>query len=502
MALFPIFRTCRRHGVRLLIAGVLFGATPALARAQLVKQTMSFGGATRTWYVHLPASYDGSKAVPLVLALHGVFNTGDQFAPQSEWTPVSDQQGFIVVYPNGGLVYNPTSLGWNSYVYDGSAPDDTGFLVQLISTLESEYKIDPDRIYMAGFSNGGGMANTFCVNGHAGLLAAINCSSASWLTTFGTSETSLKPGGTVSTWISRGSLETDAEGSETLAVQDANETAYFAGLDGCNATPQTLTQGRYVTSIYTGGKGEVRFTMVTGYAHQYGPGFAQKIWNDFFSRIVRNVPPTYPPTAAPAVPGGLSAVGAVGTPFSFPITTSNAPTGFAGASLPDGLSVDPIYGLLNGTPATAGTSAVTLQATNGVGTGSGTLMLAIAPAYVQPAFFDGQNSLGEGVYYLQFPSGNFFGYYSYLGDPDYLYHFDLGYEYVYDAADGNSGVYFYDFASGGFFYSSPGFPFPYLYDFALNSVVYYYPDPSNPGHYNTNGLRYFYVFNSGEVVTL
>ena len=118
-----------------------------------------------------------------------------------------------------------------------------------------------------------------------------------------------------------------------------------------------------------------------------------------------------------------------------------------------------------------------------------------------PAFFDGEVSLGSGVYYLTFPSGNYFGYYSFLTNPAYIYHFDLGYEYVFDAADGHAGVYFYDFKSNDFFYTSPGFPFPYLYDFNLQSTVYYYPDPNNAGHYNTNGIRYFYVFSTQQIIS-
>ena len=124
-----------------------------------------------------------------------------------------------------------------------------------------------------------------------------------------------------------------------------------------------------------------------------------------------------------------------------------------------------------------------------------------APTSEHPSFFTGETMLSDGVYYLQFATGNPFGYYSYLSDPAYLYHFDLGFEYVFDANDGQSGIYLYDFASGDFFYTSPGFPFPYLYDFGLGSVVYYYPDPSNPGHYNTNGVRYFYVFNTGLTIS-
>ena len=116
-------------------------------------------------------------------------------------------------------------------------------------------------------------------------------------------------------------------------------------------------------------------------------------------------------------------------------------------------------------------------------------------------FFAGEVALNNGVYYLSFPNSNYFGYYSFLSDPRYLYHFDLGYEYVFDAADGKDGVYLYDFASQTFFYTSPVFPFPYLYDFNLNTVLYYYPDPNNSGRYNTNGVRYFYRFDTGRVIS-
>ena len=121
---------------------------------------------------------------------------------------------------------------------------------------------------------------------------------------------------------------------------------------------------------------------------------------------------------------------------------------------------------------------------------------------LHPDFFADEVALNDSVYYLAFRgTGNPFGYYAYLADPSYIYHFDLGYEYLFDAADGKGGVYLYDFKSGGFFYTSPSFPFPYLYDFSLNTTLYYYPDPNNPGRYNTNGVRYFYRFDTGQIFT-
>jgi hypothetical protein len=77
----------------------------------------------------------------------------------------------------------------------------------------------------------------------------------------------------------------------------------------------------------------------------------------------------------------------------------------------------------------------------------------------------------------------------------------MGFEYWFDANDGHSGIFFYDFASNHFFYTSPSFPFPYLYDFSLNSVLYYFPDPNHPGHYTTNP-RYFYDFATGQIITM
>ncbi len=119
-----------------------------------------------------------------------------------------------------------------------------------------------------------------------------------------------------------------------------------------------------------------------------------------------------------------------------------------------------------------------------------------------PAFFAGEMALSDGVYYLAFPAnGNVFGYYVYLPQAGFLYHFDLGYEYALDARDGQAGVYLYDFASGGWFYTSPTFGFPYLYDFSLQAVLYYYPDPKNAGRYNTGGTRFFYNFATGQIIS-
>ncbi|MGO9451699.1 MAG: hypothetical protein ACLQDV_11760 [Candidatus Binataceae bacterium] len=103
-----------------------------------------------------------------------------------------------------------------------------------------------------------------------------------------------------------------------------------------------------------------------------------------------------------------------------------------------------------------------------------------------PAFFTGQKNDNGGTWQLNFPNGTFFGYYSLASYP-YLYQYGLGYEYVYDANDGASGVYFWDSSLNAFLYTNPS-DFPYFYDFASSTWLWYY--------YGTS--RYFYEFPPGS----
>ncbi|HVE13924.1 MAG TPA: hypothetical protein VNI01_11055, partial [Elusimicrobiota bacterium] len=56
----------------LLLAALLaFGARAAPAAAADARRTLDFGGLEREYFLHVPPAYDGKKALPLVLMLHG-----------------------------------------------------------------------------------------------------------------------------------------------------------------------------------------------------------------------------------------------------------------------------------------------------------------------------------------------------------------------------------------------------------------------------------------------
>src|SRR5205823_3760280 len=97
--------------------------------------------------------------------------------------------------------------------------------------------------------------------------------------------------------------------------------------------------------------------------------------------------------ATPVIQPPFTATGQVGVAFSYTITATNSPTSYNATVLPASvltaaLSVNTSTGLISGTPTTAGTSSVTISATNAGGTGSATLVITINPAapVIQPPF--------------------------------------------------------------------------------------------------------------------
>jgi len=113
-------------------------------------------GQKREYLLYLPKSYDGAKPTPLVITLHTSMSWDSSAMVISQWNSVADENGLIVVYPEG------TGFGPKSWEMTGretpSRMPDVIFISELIDNLEASYNIDKTRIYANGMSNGGGMA--------------------------------------------------------------------------------------------------------------------------------------------------------------------------------------------------------------------------------------------------------------------------------------------------------------------------------------------------------
>ncbi len=130
-------------------------------------------GYKRNYNLHIPTNYDGQNALPLVVVIHGAFDTAEGVEKVTQFSALADRANFIVLYPNGisllGFLQH-----WNAGHCCGKAAqiniDDVGFVAAAIKATIKRLKVAPDKIYMIGFSNGGMFVHRFAAE-KGGMLA-------------------------------------------------------------------------------------------------------------------------------------------------------------------------------------------------------------------------------------------------------------------------------------------------------------------------------------------
>ncbi len=130
------------------------GCSPArTAQAGDSVVTITSGGVERMYVLHVPALYEGLEPAPLVVVLHGFSLTGSFMSGYTLFGEAGDAEGFVSVFPNG--LGDPPR--WNADKAVDQA-DDVAFLQDAIADVEADLCIDDERVFVAGYSNGGGMA--------------------------------------------------------------------------------------------------------------------------------------------------------------------------------------------------------------------------------------------------------------------------------------------------------------------------------------------------------
>ncbi len=142
-------------------------------------QTNVFGTLThqslqRSYILHLPPGYEATEVLPLVVFLHG--GGGSSLSAQgfTLFNQASNTNGFAVAYPQGFTEIAPNSYVWadgRGTAADKAGIDDVGFVNRLVDTLLANYQIDPDRIYLCGFSNGSFLTQRIAFEGNARFAA-------------------------------------------------------------------------------------------------------------------------------------------------------------------------------------------------------------------------------------------------------------------------------------------------------------------------------------------
>jgi polyhydroxybutyrate depolymerase len=252
-------------------------------KGPLSRESFQFDGLTRTYLIHIPPSYDGRTPVPLVIVLHGYTGTAESIASLTLFTPKSDKEGFIVVYPEG--LNQRWNVGFGALKFD---TDDVGFINELLNRLEQKYEIDSNRIYVTGFSNGAMMSYLLGAELSDRIAAIAPVAGSIGSVTNNVLEQIPEPSYPVSVVVIHGTVDTSVpyEGDGFLSV--AESIAFWLRHDGCSPNPQneTSSNGQVIKSVYSGGaKGtEVVLYTLINVAHTWPnmPITATDIIWDFF----------------------------------------------------------------------------------------------------------------------------------------------------------------------------------------------------------------------------
>lgn len=184
----------RRHKVALY--GVLAG-TLILTVAQSVSGSGDFtfqqsssngiGGAVialdleRKADLLLPNNYNDQEPVPLLINLHGYTGSGPSHSAYTFLQEAALQKGLAYIAPTG----SEDSLGntyWNATTaccdFNKSGVDDVAYIDELIAKASAAAKIDANRIYLFGHSNGHFMSYAYLCSGSTKVAAVAGLAGA------------------------------------------------------------------------------------------------------------------------------------------------------------------------------------------------------------------------------------------------------------------------------------------------------------------------------------
>ncbi|MFI5006419.1 MAG: dienelactone hydrolase family protein [Solirubrobacterales bacterium] len=112
------------------------GAQPPGSTLRMVRRAPFTGW---PYVVHVPEDYRGDEPFPLVIVLGG--GPGRAFATAQGAFGTIDPLGYLAVYPQAN------GMWWDER--------PTAAVAALIPEVLAEYNVDPNRVYLTGFSNGG-----------------------------------------------------------------------------------------------------------------------------------------------------------------------------------------------------------------------------------------------------------------------------------------------------------------------------------------------------------
>ena len=245
------------------------------ASAVLDEPVFTFDGDARRVRVYRPATMPAGK-IPLLLFLHPSGETPAAAVTETGFDRMAAAEGFIAAFPPS------SSSGWAAQVTPGlsDSPVDQVWLTKLLVRLLDTEPIDPNRVFVAGFSKGAVMTERLACVLADRVAAAVVVGGAPWV------GDDCKPSKPVSILFVHGTADS------TLRISGARQVAdEWRSLDGCEPAPSPTAMGD-ATTVQTNdrcrGGSVVEFVTVQDGSHAWftEPDTSALAW-DFLTQHAR-----------------------------------------------------------------------------------------------------------------------------------------------------------------------------------------------------------------------
>jgi polyhydroxybutyrate depolymerase len=281
----PSRRLKRAFGV--LAAGIVVlilaacspaAVAPAPVNAQTViskaDRTILQVGTLRRVITVVDVKVRATSLAPALILLHGASATSTRMESQTGMTALAQRDGFVVAYGDGTTTGRPVGgEAWNAGACCSAAVtnniDDIGYLNAVIDNLIAKHHVDPHRIYLAGFSNGGMMTyRAACQIGNrlagiavvSGALNYANCAAPKALPLLiihGLDDPTVPYDGGPPNPITAGKLGT------WINASVAQSAGYWAKRDGCTSRTTEEETAILTDDVYSGCTTGTKLSIVT-----------------------------------------------------------------------------------------------------------------------------------------------------------------------------------------------------------------------------------------------
>ena len=151
--------------------------------------TVLVGPSDRTAILEMPGGHDYSRPLPLVVALHGFSNSGQEVTYNMGLTDSIHDNEHLLLRPDGTQhsgfgnprFWNATDACCNEGLFWGPThSDDVNWLEAIVSDAVLNYGADPEGVIFMGFSNGGFMSHRMACDRGSLMKAIVALNGVTW----------------------------------------------------------------------------------------------------------------------------------------------------------------------------------------------------------------------------------------------------------------------------------------------------------------------------------